>query len=129
MIAASGLQDDETTDGETFIEKYTKGISAVETILALDRLRQSVVVRELVQAKRNKSILSFFKFDGEKWDISSQHMRKTMSVPNFGNVSLFKLRSSLISFCAGNNSSNKKLESYHYSFFFRLITLSAKEQI
>lgn len=27
-------------DGETYIEKYIKGISAVESILTLDRLRQ-----------------------------------------------------------------------------------------
>ncbi|XP_059086221.1 kinesin-like protein KIF13A isoform X2 [Tigriopus californicus] len=87
VIAASGLQDDETSDGESFIEKYTKGVSAVETILALDRLRQSVVVKELVQAKNAKSKLYVFNNNGLTWDTSTQHMRKTMSVPNFGNVS------------------------------------------
>ena len=36
VMAASG-QDLETGDGETFMEKYTRGVSAVDTILTLDR--------------------------------------------------------------------------------------------
>ena len=39
QIAAS--QNDQTTaDGETYIEKYIRGVSAVESVLTLDRLRQ-----------------------------------------------------------------------------------------
>ena len=38
QIAAS--QSEPTSDGETYIEKYIKGVSAVESILALDKLRQ-----------------------------------------------------------------------------------------
>lgn len=52
-----------------FAEKYTRGVSAVESILTLDRLRQSVAVKELEQA-RGQPIT----------------MRKTASVPNFSQV-------------------------------------------
>lgn len=52
-----------------FPEKYTRGVSAVESILTLDRLRQSVAVKELEQA-RGQPIT----------------MRKTASVPNFSQV-------------------------------------------
>ena len=38
QIAAT--QNEATSDGETYIEKYIKGVSAVESILALDKLRQ-----------------------------------------------------------------------------------------
>ncbi|KAK5639247.1 hypothetical protein RI129_011739 [Pyrocoelia pectoralis] len=64
QIAASG-EDTSLSDGETYIEKYTRGVSAVENILTLDRLRQSVAVKELLQAK------------------GQPLMRKTASVPNF----------------------------------------------
>lgn len=39
LIAARG-ESTEAADGESYIEKYTRGISEVESILALDRLRQ-----------------------------------------------------------------------------------------
>lgn len=52
------------------VEKYTRGVSAVEGILSLDRLRQSVAVKELLQAK------------------GQPLMRKTVSVPNFSQVGL-----------------------------------------
>lgn len=50
------------------IEKYTRGVSAVESILTLDRLRQSVAIKELLQAQ------------------GQPLMRKTASVPNFSQV-------------------------------------------
>ncbi|XP_050313761.1 kinesin-like protein KIF13A isoform X2 [Anthonomus grandis grandis] len=65
QLAASGENNTSLCDGETYIEKYTRGVSAVESILALDRLRQSVAVKELLQAK------------------GQPVMRKTVSVPNF----------------------------------------------
>lgn len=68
QIAASG-DDCSAIDGETYIEKYTKGVSAVESILTLDRLRQSVAVKELETAH------------GQPLS-----MRKTVSVPNFSQV-------------------------------------------
>lgn len=49
-------------------EKYTRGVSAVESILTLDRLRQSVAVKELLQAQ------------------GQPLMRKTASVPNFSQM-------------------------------------------
>jgi len=88
MMAASG-QDLETGDGETFIEKYSKGVSAVETILFLDRLRQNVAVKEKLTAQGKTN--------------PQQSIRKTMSVPNFvqmsqslsfDNISSLQMRSS-----------------------------------
>lgn len=61
-----------------FLEKYTRGVSAVESILTLDRLRQSVAVKELLQAR------------------GQPLMRKTASVPNFSQVSLIVLVSIFI---------------------------------
>lgn len=37
---AASQNEVNTVDGETYIEKYIKGVSAVESILTLDRLRQ-----------------------------------------------------------------------------------------
>ncbi|XP_049855904.1 kinesin-like protein KIF13A isoform X3 [Schistocerca gregaria] len=70
QIAASG-EETSMSDGETYIEKYTKGVSAVESILTLDRLRQNVAVKELLQAQ------------------GQTHMRKTASVPNFSQIMRF----------------------------------------
>ena len=72
-MAASG-QDLETEDGETYIEAYTKGLSAVDTILHLDRLRQSVAVKEKLKTVGTAAQ-------------QQQNMRKTMSVPNFVQMS------------------------------------------
>lgn len=38
-MAARG-DSEETQDGETYIEKYTRGVLEVENILSLERLRQ-----------------------------------------------------------------------------------------
>lgn len=54
-----------------YTEKYTRGVSAVESILTLDRLRQSVAIKELLQAQ------------------GQPLMRKTASVPNFSQVLLY----------------------------------------
>ncbi|CAH0562408.1 unnamed protein product [Brassicogethes aeneus] len=76
-LAASG--EDNNEEGETYIEKYTRGVSAVDSILTLDKLRQSVAVRELLQAQ-------------------GQHaMRKTVSVPNFSQLSRLDLSTECIS--------------------------------
>ena len=86
-MAASGQDEVTGPDGETFIEKYTRGVSAVETILTLDRLRQSVAVKELINAK-SKHLLPM----GGQSSIannSSPFMRKTVSVPNMSQVSHF----------------------------------------
>ncbi|GAB6029696.1 Kinesin protein 1B [Chamberlinius hualienensis] len=62
QMAASG-EDDQSADGESYIEKYTRGVSAVESILTLDRLRQDVAIKELLAAQ-------------------GRPLRKTASVPN-----------------------------------------------
>ncbi|XP_061385500.1 kinesin-like protein KIF13B isoform X4 [Danaus plexippus] len=80
QIAASG-EEASAADGETYIEKYTRGVSAVESILTLDRLRQSVAVKELEQA-RGQPIT----------------MRKTASVPNFSQGA-FSRRDALQTIC------------------------------
>lgn len=63
-MAGSGTEENTTSsDGETYIEKYTRGVSAVESILALDRLRQEVVIKEKLASR-------------------GRNLRKTASVPN-----------------------------------------------
>lgn len=37
---AARSEDEGTSDGETYIEKYTRGVLQVENILSLERLRQ-----------------------------------------------------------------------------------------
>lgn len=71
MAASANNENGLSGDGETYIEKYTKGVSAVESILALDRLRQEVIIKEKLTSKGR--------------------MRKTSSVPNF--VSSYRLDS------------------------------------
>ncbi|XP_069190101.1 kinesin-like protein KIF13A isoform X6 [Procambarus clarkii] len=65
---AANVDDSHTEDGETYIEKYTKGVTSVESILMLDRLRQNVAVKELLQSAGRPL------------------MRKTASVPNFSHL-------------------------------------------
>jgi hypothetical protein len=105
-------------DGETFIEKYTRGVSAVETILTLDRLRQSVAVKELVNAKAkllqsnlNSSLNSNLISNGNgNATTTSQFMRKTVSVPNISHVSIGQFASF-------------KSQSLFYIHFFKLNSL------
>lgn len=40
-MAARG-DSEETQDGETYIEKYTRGVLEVENILSLEKLRQVI---------------------------------------------------------------------------------------
>ncbi|KAM9310605.1 kinesin-like protein KIF13A isoform 2-T2 [Pholidichthys leucotaenia] len=62
LMAARG-DSEETQDGETYIEKYTRGILEVENILSLERLRQAVTVKEALAAK-------------------GRHLRRSISTPN-----------------------------------------------
>lgn len=86
-VAAASGEDLGAGEGETFIERYSKGVSTVETILLLDRLRQNVAVKEKLAAQSSKK----------------EAIRKTMSVPNFvqmsqslsfDNISVLQMRSS-----------------------------------
>lgn len=40
-LMAARSEDEGTSDGETYIEKYTRGVLQVENILSLERLRQA----------------------------------------------------------------------------------------
>ncbi|XP_056236712.1 kinesin-like protein KIF13A isoform X4 [Seriola aureovittata] len=62
LMAARG-DSEETQDGETYIEKYTRGVLEVENILSLERLRQAVTVKEALAAK-------------------GRHLRRSISTPN-----------------------------------------------
>lgn len=64
---AASQNEVSATDGETYIEKYIKGISGVESILTLDRLRQNVAVKELNSSQ-------------------GRSLKKTSSVPNIHQV-------------------------------------------
>ena len=65
------MQDVDAESGNTFIERYTKGVAAVDTILFLDRIRQNVAVKEALRSTGKPAI---------------QTIRKTMSVPNFAHA-------------------------------------------
>ena len=67
-MAGSG-QEVAKGDGESFIEQYTKGAAAVQDLLQMDRVRQSVAVKEALAAKMRQ-------YD------PIQSLRKTHSVPN-----------------------------------------------
>ncbi|XP_030636930.1 kinesin-like protein KIF13A isoform X2 [Chanos chanos] len=62
LMAARG-ESEETQDGESYIEKYTRGVLEVENILCLERLRQAVTVKEALAVK-------------------SRHIRRSLSTPN-----------------------------------------------
>uniref|UniRef100_A0A3B3URX8 Kinesin family member 13A n=1 Tax=Poecilia latipinna TaxID=48699 RepID=A0A3B3URX8_9TELE len=62
LMAARG-DSEETQDGDTYIEKYTRGVLEVENILSLERLRQAVTVKEALAAK-------------------GRHLRRSASTPN-----------------------------------------------
>uniref|UniRef100_A0AAQ5YK05 Kinesin family member 13A n=1 Tax=Amphiprion ocellaris TaxID=80972 RepID=A0AAQ5YK05_AMPOC len=66
LMAARG-DTEETQDGETYIEKYTRGVLEVENILSLERLRQAVTVKEALAAK-------------------GRHLRRSISTPNVQHV-------------------------------------------
>uniref|UniRef100_A0A3P9CAJ3 Kinesin family member 13A n=1 Tax=Maylandia zebra TaxID=106582 RepID=A0A3P9CAJ3_9CICH len=66
LMAARG-DSEETQDGETYIEKYTRGVLEVENILSLERLRQAVTVKESLAAK-------------------GRHLRRSISTPNVQQV-------------------------------------------
>ncbi|KAL1784795.1 kinesin KIF13A isoform X6 [Sigmodon hispidus] len=67
-LLAARSENEGTLDGETYIEKYTRGVLQVETILSLERLRQAVTVKEALSTK-------------------ARHIRRSLSTPNVHNVS------------------------------------------
>uniref|UniRef100_A0A8C4LPQ4 Kinesin family member 13A n=1 Tax=Equus asinus asinus TaxID=83772 RepID=A0A8C4LPQ4_EQUAS len=67
-LMAARSENEGTSDGETYIEKYTRGVLQVENILSLERLRQAVTVKEALSTK-------------------ARHLRRSISTPNVHNVS------------------------------------------
>lgn len=83
LLAASDV-DLTACDGESYIERYTKSVSALESILTLDRLRQEVAVRERIakKAKRALQLLSSTNNNNFYNNSENSELRKTLSVPN-----------------------------------------------
>ncbi|XP_053570753.1 kinesin-like protein KIF13A isoform X1 [Bombina bombina] len=71
-LMAARSEYEGTSDGETYIEKYTRGVLQVENILGLERLRQAVTVKEAILSK-------------------AKHIRRSISTPNMHNVSSSRL--------------------------------------
>ncbi|XP_060045299.1 kinesin-like protein KIF13A isoform X4 [Erinaceus europaeus] len=67
-LMAARSENEGTSDGETYIEKYTRSVLQVENILSLERLRQAVTIKEALSTK-------------------ARHLRRSLSTPNVHNVS------------------------------------------
>ncbi|XP_026989078.2 kinesin-like protein KIF13A isoform X2 [Tachysurus fulvidraco] len=70
-LMAARSDAEESQDGETYIEKYTRGVLEVANILCLERLRQAVTVKEALSVK-------------------SRHIRRSLSTPNVQHTSCCK---------------------------------------
>ncbi|UXI21033.1 hypothetical protein NH340_JMT06976 [Sarcoptes scabiei] len=93
LMAASDI-DLTACDGESYIERYTKSVSALESILTLERLRQEVAVREQL-SKKAKKTLRFVTNDRNGSNQSNplagligegSELRKALSVPNMAQL-------------------------------------------
>ncbi|XP_061448853.1 kinesin-like protein KIF13A isoform X3 [Rhineura floridana] len=71
-LMAAKNENEGTSDGETYIETYTRGVLQVENILSLERLRQAVTVKEALSTK-------------------TRHIQRSVSTPNVHNVSCSRL--------------------------------------
>uniref|UniRef100_A0A8B9S3Y6 Kinesin family member 13A n=1 Tax=Apteryx owenii TaxID=8824 RepID=A0A8B9S3Y6_APTOW len=71
-LMAARSENEGTSDGETYMEKYTRGVLQVENILSLERLRQAVTVKEALSTK-------------------ARNIRRSISTPNVHNVSCSRL--------------------------------------
>nr|XP_036850088.1 kinesin-like protein KIF13A [Manis javanica] len=67
-LMAARSEDEGAPDGETYMEKYTRGVLQVESILSLERLRQAVTVKEALSTK-------------------ARHLRRSLSTPSVHTVS------------------------------------------
>uniref|UniRef100_A0A8C5N4C2 Kinesin family member 13A n=1 Tax=Leptobrachium leishanense TaxID=445787 RepID=A0A8C5N4C2_9ANUR len=66
-LMAARSEYEGSADGETYIEKYTRGVLQVENILGLERLRQAVTVKEALSTR-------------------TKHIRRSISTPNMHNT-------------------------------------------
>ncbi|KAM9404252.1 kinesin-like protein KIF13A isoform 1-T1 [Salvelinus alpinus] len=58
-LMAARADGEESQDGQTYIEQYTRGLLEVENILSLERLRQAVTVKEALSVKGRNIRRSF----------------------------------------------------------------------
>ncbi|KFR09171.1 Kinesin-like KIF13A, partial [Nipponia nippon] len=66
-LMAARSENEGTSDGETYIEKYTRGVLQVENILSLERLRQARKIKEALSTK-------------------ARNIRRSISTPNVHNL-------------------------------------------
>ncbi|NXA46972.1 KI13A protein, partial [Nothocercus julius] len=71
-LMAARSENEGTSDGETYMEKYTRGVLQVENILSLERLRQAITIKEALSTK-------------------ARNIRRSISSPNVHNVSCSRL--------------------------------------
>ncbi|XP_062836748.1 kinesin-like protein KIF13A isoform X4 [Anolis carolinensis] len=71
-LMAAKNENEGASDGETYIEKYTRGVLQLENILSLERLRQAVTIKEALSTK-------------------TRHIQRSISTPNVHNVSSSRL--------------------------------------
>ncbi|XP_074843707.1 kinesin-like protein KIF13A isoform X5 [Carettochelys insculpta] len=71
-LMAARTENEGTSDGETYIEKYIRCVLQVENILSLERLRQAITIKEALSTK-------------------ARHIRRSISTPNVHNVSSSRL--------------------------------------
>ncbi|XP_057349794.1 kinesin-like protein KIF13A isoform X2 [Manis pentadactyla] len=67
-LMAARSEDEGAPDGETYMEKYTRGVLQVDSILSLERLRQAITVKEALSTK-------------------ARHLRRSLSTPSVHTVS------------------------------------------
>ncbi|XP_075682713.1 kinesin-like protein KIF13A isoform X4 [Rhinoderma darwinii] len=98
-LMAARSEYEATSDGETYIEKYTRGVLQVENILSLERLRQAITVKEAISNK-------------------TKHIRRSLSTPNMHNVSSSRLD---LSGCEEDDKgwSENQLDVSDYSFSYK----------
>ncbi|XP_063779290.1 kinesin-like protein KIF13A isoform X2 [Pseudophryne corroboree] len=97
-LMAARSEYEATSDGETYIEKYTRGVLQVENILGLERLRQAVTVKEAISNK-------------------TKHIRRSLSTPNMHNVSSSRL--DLSGYEEDDKGSENQLDVSDYSSSYK----------
>uniref|UniRef100_A0A8C3RBF6 Kinesin family member 13A n=1 Tax=Cyanoderma ruficeps TaxID=181631 RepID=A0A8C3RBF6_9PASS len=78
-LMAARSENEGTSDGETYIEKYTRGVLQVENILSLERLRQFILETSLSQVPNLNS--SFPLQDSEEEDSELEAINKKLISP------------------------------------------------
>ncbi|NWH75115.1 KI13A protein, partial [Piaya cayana] len=101
-LMAARSENEGTSDGETYIEKYTRGVLQVENILSLERLRQARkrhFFLNWIMEIRDDCSFALFKILNiasavtvkEALSTKSRNIRRSISTPNVHNVSCSRL--------------------------------------